>query len=141
MAKEDDGLNIQSQIHWGRDLAAGLLSEVAVVAVLGLIFAAHRFLIAPGRTKEEYQAFVDRASYVVAPTAAGIAVFLAALWAARTMNAGFIVNGVVVGVIGVVLTLAFFFGAKPEQRLMYGVSFALRILGGYLGGVAAQHIV
>ena len=133
-------MNIQSQIQWGRDLVAGLLSEVAVVAVLGLIIAAHRFLIAPGRTNGEYQAFVDRASYYVAPTTAGVAVFLAALWAARTMNAGFIVNGVLVGVIGVVLTLAFFFAAKPEHRLMYGVSFALRILGGYLGGLAAQHL-
>ena len=27
---------------------------------------------------------------------------------------------------------------KPEHRLMYGLSFVLRILGGYLGGVVAQ---
>ena len=133
-------MSIQSQIHWGRDVIAGVLSEVAVVAVLGLIIAAHRFLIAPGRTSGEYQAFVDRASYYVAPAAAGVAVFFAALWAARTMNTAFIVNGVLVGAVGVVLTLAFFFGAKPEQRLMYGVSFALRILGGYLGGLAAQRL-
>ena len=44
------------------------------------------------------------------------------------------------GGIGVALTLAFFFTAKPEHRFMYGVSFALRILGGYLGGLAAQHL-
>ena len=33
------------------------------------------------------------------------------------------------------------FVAKPEERLMYGVSFVLRILGGYLGGVVAQSLV
>ena len=43
-----------------------------------------------------------------------------------------------VGVTAVVLTFGFVFMAKPEDRLMYVVSFALRILGGCLGGLTAQ---
>jgi hypothetical protein len=50
----------------------------------------------------------------------------------------FVANGTLVGTVAVVLTLGFFFAAKPEDRLMYGVSFLLRIIGGYLGGVVAQ---
>jgi hypothetical protein len=46
-----------------------------------------------------------------------------------------------VGVAAVVLTLGFLFVAKPGERLMYGVSFVLRILGGYLGGVVSQFLV
>lgn len=125
-------------IHWGRIAVAALLSEVAVVAVLSLIIVTHRYLVAPGRTKADYQAFVDRASYLVAPTAAGIAVFFSALWATRGLTSAFVANGTLVGIAAVVLTLGFFFSAKPEQRLMYGVSFALRILGGYLGGIVAR---
>jgi len=43
-----------------------------------------------------------------------------------------------VGLVGVVLTGGFIFTAKPGDRLMYVVSFVLRIVGGYLGGLVAQ---
>jgi hypothetical protein len=31
--------------------------------------------------------------------------------------------------------LPFFFSAKPEHRLMYGIAFALRLAAGGLGGL------
>lgn len=125
-------------IRWGRVVLGAVLSEVMVVAVLSAIIVGYRYLIAPGRTAAEYDVFTARASYYVAPATAGLATLLAALWTGRGLTSGFVANGTLVGAIAVVLTLGFFFGAKPEDRLMYGVSFVLRIIGGYLGGVVAQ---
>ena len=127
-----------STIHWGRVVIGAVLSEAGVVAALSLVLVAHRFWIAPGRSPAEYQAFTDRASYYFAPTAAGVATFLAAFWAVRRFSSGYVVNGTLVGAVAVVLTLSFFFTAKPEHRLMYGVSFVLRIIGGYGGGLMAS---
>jgi hypothetical protein len=129
-----------SQIHWGRIVVAAVLSEVVVVVALIVITTAHRFLIAPGRTVVEYDAFSELAGYYVAPPAAGLATFLGALWVCRKLTSAFIVNGTLVGVAAVVLTGGLIFVARPGDRLMYGVSFLLRILGGYIGGVVAQRI-
>ena len=63
---------------------------------------------------------------------------LAALWAARGLDSNLIANGLMVGVISVGISLPFFFTAKPEHRLMYGVAFALRFAAGYVGGVLAR---
>lgn len=133
-------MKTNSRIRWGRIVVAALLSEVAVVALLILITTTYRFLIAPGKSAAEYQAFGDLAGYYVAPAAAGLAAFFAALWATRRLSSAFVVNGTLVGIVGVLLSVGFLFLAKPEDRLMYGVSFILRILGGYLGGVLAQRI-
>jgi hypothetical protein len=119
-------------------LLAAIVSEVAVIGVLILTMTVYRFLVAPGRTAAEYAAFNDLAGYYIAPTAAGLAVFLGAVWVGRKLTSSFVLNGILVGVTAVVLTGGFLFVAKPEDRLMYVVSFALRILGGYAGGVIAQ---
>ena len=131
-------MNTNMRIRWRRVVAAAFLSEAAVVAVLILIATTYRFLVAPGKGAGEYQAFGEIANYYAAPVAAGLATFFSAIWATRKLTSSFIANGALVGVAAVVLTLGFLFAAKPEDRLMYGVSFVLRILGGYLGGVAIQ---
>jgi hypothetical protein len=121
-------------------MVAALLSEVAVVAVLILITTTYRFLIAPGKSAAEYQAFGDLAGYYVAPATAGLVAFFGALWATRKLSSAFVVNGTLVGIVGVLLSAGPFFVAEPEDRLMYGVSFLLRILGGYLRGLLAQRL-
>jgi len=128
------------RIRWGRVLVAAILSEVLVVAVLIAITTTHRFLVAPGRTAAEYQAFSDLAGYYVAPAGAGVACFLGALWVGRKLTSAFTANGTLVGVVAVVLTGGLLFVAKPEDRLMYGVSYVLRIVGGYVGGVLTKRI-
>lgn len=128
------------RIRWGRVLIAALLSEAGVIAVLIAVLSVYRFLIAPGRTAAEYQAFADLAVHYAAPAAAGVATFLSVLWAARKLASDFIANGVMVGVAAVALTIGFLFAAKPDQRLMYVVSYALRLAAGLLGGLAAQSI-
>src|SRR3954464_10065364 len=95
-------------IRWGRVALAALLSEVMVVAVLSAIIVGYRYLIAPGRTAADYQAFTERASYYVAPATAGLATFLAALWASRGLTSGFVATGTLVGAAAVALTLGFF---------------------------------
>jgi len=88
----------------------------------------------------EYAAFGDLAGSYVAPAAAGLATFLGALWVGRKLTSAFLANGTLVGAPAVVLTGGLIFAAKPEDRFMYGVSFVLRILGGYIGGAVAQRM-
>jgi hypothetical protein len=133
-------LKVDSQIRWGRVVVAAVLSEAVVVAVLIVTTTAYRFLIAPGRTGAEYEAFGELAGYYVAPAAAGLATFFGALWVGRKLTSAFLANGTLVGATAVVLTGGLIFVVKPEDRFMYGVSFVLRILGGYIGGAVAQRM-
>ena len=125
-------------ISWKRVVLGAVLSEVVVVAVLLAIIAVHSMVIARAQTDAESQEFADLAGYYAAAPTALVATFFFGFWAARKLETGLIANGVMVGVVGVVLTVGFIFTAKPEHRLMYILSFVLRIVGGYLGGLAAQ---
>jgi hypothetical protein len=129
---------MKSRIHWGRAIAAALLSELTVIAILLAVILTYRFLIAPGRSSAEYRQFGELAGYYVAPAASGFAIFLSVYWMARKLTANFVVNGALVGVVAVILTASFLFGAKPEDRPMYIASFSIRILAGYLGGLAMK---
>ena len=71
------------------------------------------------------------AGYYVAPPASAVATFAMALWVTRKLQSQFVLHGILVGIVGVALTGGFVFMAKPEDRLMYAVSFVLRIAGGY----------
>jgi hypothetical protein len=130
----------KSRILWVRIAVAAFLSEALVVGVLIITTTVYQWLVAPGRTAAEYQAFADLAGYYVAPAAAGVATFLGALWVGRKLASDFLANGTLVGVAAVILTGGLIFVAKPEDRLMYGVSFVLRILGGCIGGAVTQRM-
>lgn len=127
-------------VRWGRVVVAAVMSEVMVMSVLLAVIGAYHFLIAAGRPAGAYQHFDDLAAYYVTPATAGVAAFLGALWVCRRVKSAFVVNGALVGITAVVLTVGLVFMAKPEDRLMYVVSFALRILGGCLGGFTAQRL-
>jgi hypothetical protein len=116
---------MKTQIRWGRVVLAAVAAEAAVILLI----------VAISTIKPE---FGESAGYYVAPPASAVATFLMALWVARKLDAGFILHGVLVGVVGVVLTGGLIFVVKPGDRFMYGVSFVLRIIGGYLGGVVAR---
>jgi putative membrane protein (TIGR04086 family) len=113
------------RIHWGRVVIAAVAAEAAVILLIVGISA----------IKPE---FGESAGYYVAPPASAVATFLMVSWVARKLKSDFILHGTLVGLAGVVLTAGFMFKAKPEDRLMYGVSFVLRIIGGYLGGIVAR---
>ena len=126
-----------SRIRWGRVIIAALLSELGVIAVLMAITGVY-ILVAHKSTMADIEQFGERAGYYVAPLISGLATFLGAQWATRKLAANFVLNGTLVGIVAVVLTAGMLAGAKPEDRLMYVVSFILRIAGGYLGGLASQ---
>ena len=125
-------------IRWTRVILAAVLSEAGVIAVLLTVIAIYSALIAPGMTDAEYQLLGQRVGYYVAPTAGAVTTFLMVLWVGRKLDTRHVANGVWVGVLSVILTLGFVFTARPEDRLMYGVAFGLRIAAGYLGGLLAQ---
>ena len=133
-------LKMKSRIRWGRVIAAALLSELAVIVILLAITLTYSVLISPGRSWAEYQRFGDAAGYYVAPVASGFATFLSVFWMARRLTSNFIINGTLVGVVAVILTAGFLFGAKSGDRPMYIASFAVRILAGSLGGLTMQAI-
>src|SRR6185295_3071992 len=114
-----------TRIRWGRVILAAVAAEVLVI--LSLLAASAVFKV-PGEV----------AGYYVAPPVGAIATFLMVLWVARKLESRFVLHGVLVGLVEVALTFGFIFTAKPEDRLMYIVSFVLRIVGGYLGGLVAQ---
>jgi hypothetical protein len=122
----------------GTHSVAAILSEVGVIAVLLAITTTYTFLIAPGLSDAEYEQFGELAGYYVAPTAGAIFTFLVVMWMARKLASGFIIHGVLVGVVSVLLTVGFVATARPEHRVMYLIAFALRIVAGYVGGRVAQ---
>ncbi len=127
----------KSGIRWGRVVVAAVLSEVAVIVVLLAVIGVHR-VVYPGLTADQYQEFGLTAGYYVAAPAAAFATFAFAFWAAHRLRSAFIANGVLVGAIATLLTLGFIFGARPQDRAMYIVSYLVRIAGGYFGGLVAQ---
>ena len=128
---------MKTGIRWGRVILAAIVSELAVITVLVALTGVYA-LIARKSSVVDLQDFGQRAGYYVAPLASGLAVFLSALWVTRGLAAKFTLNGTLVGVVAVILTVGMVVSARPEDRLMYVVSFAIRIAAGYLGGLTAQ---
>jgi hypothetical protein len=129
---------VKSRVRWGRVIAAAVLSEFGAVTVLIAVIVVDLFLFGHNRTLAEFQQLGARTGYYVAPVAAALATYLSALWATRRLDAHFVLNGTLVGVGAVILSAAFLFGARPEDRFMYFVIFVLRIVVGYLAGLTAQ---
>jgi len=122
-------------IRWVRVLVGGLGSELGVVAALMVAIAVYRWMIAPGLSPDAYRGIGERVGYYVAPTAGFVTTLGMAIWATRGMASGAVLNGVLVGIVSVAISLPFFFSAKPEHRLMYGIAFALRLAAGGLAGL------
>jgi hypothetical protein len=129
---------VNRRISWGRIVIGALLSEVAVMAVLMIVIVGYRFVVARGHATSDYTAFDDAASYYVAPLTAGAAALFAALWVCRTAIGRFALHGFLVGFTAVILTGGFIFFTEPKNRIMYVVSFVLRVVGGWIGGYIAQ---
>src|SRR5262249_52432246 len=91
-------------LRWGRIVLGAIISEFMVIAVLSAVIFGYRFFIAPGATQADFEAFADRASYLIAPAWGGVATFLTALWVVRGLRSGFVANGVALGIVAVVLT-------------------------------------
>jgi hypothetical protein len=125
-------------IRWGRVVLAALLTEVAVIGIIGIAIVAHRLWIAPGETQAQSRAFGEIAGYYAGPAGGAVMTFLFVLWVCRPLRSHFVLHGLLVGLAGVLLTVGFIFTAKPEYSFMYAASYALRIAAGYGGGLVAR---
>ena len=121
-------------IHWKRVVLAGFLSEIIVTALL--IAVAAFYVLVNGRA-DQFSEFGRLAGYYGAVPAAAVATFLMAFLAVRKLESSLIANGLLVGVVATLLTVGFAFGATPEDRWMYIMSFAARILAGCAAGFLA----
>jgi hypothetical protein len=128
----------RSPIRWGRIVLGAVLSEVAVILLLLGITLVYSVAIAPGLSQAQYGEFGRLAGYYIAPTAGAISTFVMVLMFTRRLTSGFVANGTLTGIVSVLLTVGFIVTAKPEDRLMYGIAFVLRIAAGYLGGLTSQ---
>ena len=128
-----------SRIRWGRVMVAAIMSEVGVIGVLFAAIAAHT-LATPSMSDAQYSSLGEEVGYYVAPAAGAVMTFLAALWATRGLTSAFVTHGTLVGIAGVLLTVGFIVGARPDHRVMYVIAFALRLAGGYAGGVVAERL-
>lgn len=130
-------LQATRSIRWPLAIGAGVLSELAVIVLLSVIILTYRFLVAPGQESAVYERFGHRTGHFVAPLAAGLATMVFTVWAGGRLNTAFVLNGLAIGVVGVICAAGFIFVAPAEERFMYIVSYVLRIVGGVGGGVIA----
>ena len=126
-----------SRIRWGRIVVAAIMSEVGVLAVLFAAIGAYT-LATPSMSDAQYSSLGEDVGYYVAPAAGAVMTFLAALWATRGLTSAFVPHGTLVGIASVLLTVGFIVSARPDHRAMYVIAFALRLVGGYVGGVVAE---
>ena len=111
-----------SHIRWKRVLAAAVLSEVGVIAMLLAVIAVYSRVIAPGMSDAEYQRLGERAGYYVAPAAGFVTTILMVLWVGRRLESGFVANwfgsvfSVVSGGIGTILVVLAVAWIWPEVR-------------------------
>lgn len=128
---------MKARIAWGRVILAAVMSEMAVIIVLLAITGVY-ILFSHKATVSDIHQFGTSVGYYVAPLAAGLCTFVAARWAIRSLKADLLLNGTLVGVAATILTVGMFFGATPGDRVMYLVSFVIRIAAGYAAGATAK---
>ena len=109
-----------NRIRWMRILAGGFLSELAVFVV----FIPSTMLL--GEKPGMYTAVIG--SFVMP--------FLFGIWTARKAEAGFVLHGALVGLVGILIYLGLTRGA-PEPAL-YIFAHGLKLLGGAAGGYVAS---
>jgi hypothetical protein len=105
------------RVRWWRILIGGVLAEVAVIAVVLLV--GHFY----GQVGLSYSA----------PAASFVMCFIAALLVARRLNGGFVLHGVLLGVVATSVYVAL--TRAHAQPMAYIVAHALKLIGGALGGL------
>jgi hypothetical protein len=126
----------QTGVRWGRVIAAGLLTEVGVILVIVTAVTVYRYVASP--TEVEYQTFADRAGYRVGVFGGALLALLLSLWVSRSLRSDFIVNGLLVGCVGVLIHVALFVASGAEFHAAYLVGDGLKLAGGALGGYLAR---
>jgi len=120
------------QVHWGRIVVAGFLSEVAVFAIFFLLLIAATLAGVPDVAKP-----MSTLDYTDAILSSFLMVFLFSLWVGKRIESGFVLHGTLVGVVGILLFTIMWVATtrSPAQPLVYVVAHLLKILGGISGGL------
>ena len=123
------------QVHWGRIVVAGFLSEVAVFAIFLLLLFSATLARAPDVAKP-----MSPLDYLDAILSSFVMVFLFTLWVGKGIESRFILHGALVGVVGIVLFTMMWVATTRSlaQPPLYVVAHLLKVLGGIAGGVVVE---
>ena len=125
------------QVHWGRIVVAGFLSEVSIFVIfllllIGLTLAGFPEVARP----------ISALDYIDAMLSSFAMVFLFTLWVGKRIESRFILHGALVGVVGILLFGIMWVtttgGSLASQPPLYIVAHVLKILGGITGGLVTE---
>jgi hypothetical protein len=109
-----------SQIHWGRVCIGGILTELAVFAI-----------VFPARSLFGQGAFL--ASILVA---SAVLPLVLALWVCRRVESHFLLHGALVGIVAALFYLGLAW--RQPQPTLYWIAHGLKVVGGIAGGTIAS---
>jgi hypothetical protein len=120
------------QIHWGRIVVAGFLSEAAVFVIFLLLLIGAKLARVP-----EVARPMSTLDYIDAMLSSFAMVFLFTLWVGRRIESGFILHGALVGVVSILLFAIMWVATTGSlaQPPLYIVAHLLKVLGGITGGL------
>ena len=124
------------KVHWSRVVAAGFLSEAAVMVTFFLLLVIAMLAGVPGVARP-----MSSLDYVNAMLSSFAMVFLFTLWVGKRIESGFILHGALVGVVGILLFGIMWVtttGGSLSQPPLYIVAHVLKILGGTTGGLVTE---
>jgi hypothetical protein len=123
------------QVHWGRIVVAGFLSEVAVFAIFLLLLIAATLAGVP-----EVARPMSTLDYIDAILSSFAMVFLFTLWLGTRIESRFMLYGALVGVVGILLFAIMWVATTGSlaQPPAYVVAHLLKVLGGITGGLVAE---
>ena len=128
-------MNAIRDIHWGRIVVAGFLAEAVVFAIFFLLLFGATLAGVP-----EIARPMSTLDYADAMVSSFATVFLFTLWVGRRIESGFILHGILVGVVALLLFQIVIFAGSGSlaQPPLYVVAHALKIVGGLTGGLVAE---
>jgi hypothetical protein len=120
------------RIRWGLVVAAALLAEISVIAIFFLLLFGATLAGVP-----EIARPLSPLDYADALVSSFAMVFLFTLWVGKRIESGFVLHGILVGVVATLLFVALSFGLNGtfEEPALYWVAHGLKILGGATGGL------
>ncbi len=123
------------QVHWGRIVVAGFLSEVAVFAIFILLLIIATLASAPEAARP-----MSTLDYIDAIVSSFSMVFLFTIWLGKRIESGFILHGALVGVVGIILFAIMWVATTGSlaQPPLYVVAHLLKVLGGITGGLVVE---
>jgi hypothetical protein len=123
------------QVHWGRILVAGFLSEVAVFAIFFLLLIAATLAGVPALVRP-----MSTLDYIDALLSSFTMVFLFTIWLGKRIESAFILHGALVGVAGIVLFTIMWVATTRSlaQPVLYVVAHLLKVFGGIAGGLVVE---